>query len=154
MQTQPESRHQVLRDLASDLEKGFIEDTFEVHGRRWTLRTLNDGEETWSDKFVAASNSVAIITTRRAAKLSVAIQAVNDVQLKDLFTLPESNFDEKKVKEYIESNSVRHRFWLAEQMYEYLSEQPANMDGLVIQLHAKFMELEKRVKEVSENLKN
>ena len=151
MDASKKGRHKLLQDLSQELTRGFIEQSYDVWGRKWTLRTLNDGEESWSDKFVVVGSTTAMLSSRRAAKLAASIQAINDVPLDQLFVLPEDTEDERMIRSFIVSDPVRRRFWLAEKMYEFLEEQP---DELVKDLYAKYGELLDQRKKVLDDLKN
>lgn len=133
-------RHKVLQDLSTELNEGFLEETYEVAGRQWTMRTLNDAAEVWSDKFIASGSLIATVSSRRAIKLAASIMAINDVPIEQLFFFAETEAGRAE-KEFVLANSIRERFWYAEKMFEYLSEQPSQF---IAELYMKYIELTNR----------
>lgn len=143
-------RNKILQDFSKETAKGFVEDTFNVWGHQWTMRTLNDGEEVWSDKFVG-NKTMEFVSSQRCAKLCVSIQMFDGLPLEELFFLPETTDIERATKQFIMGEEYRRRFWYAEKMYEYLAEQPPDLPR---DLFEKYNEMVERRKKVINDLKN
>lgn len=133
-------RHKILQDLSAELTVGFLEDTFEFSGKQWTMRTLNDAEEVWSDKFIAGGSLVATMSSRRAIKIAVSIRNVDGIPIEQLFFFEKTEAG-KSEQDFVEANPMRLRFWYAEKMYEFLSEQPTQF---IADLYIKYVELSNR----------
>lgn len=133
-------RHKVLMDLSTELNEGFLEEIFEVAGKEWLFRTLNDAEEVWSDKFIASGSLVATVSSRRAIKVAVSVRTIDSVPIEQLFFFTNNEVG-KAEKEFVEANPVRERFWYAEKLYEFLSEQPSQF---IADLYMKYVDLSNR----------
>jgi hypothetical protein len=69
----------VLDDLEAELSVGFLEDTFEVRGVLWRMRTLCDHERNWANRYVQSTNLNVIVTSIRAPTLAIGIRAIGRV---------------------------------------------------------------------------
>lgn len=75
----------VLRGLKQSFEAGFIEDTFDIAGHKWTMRTLNGMESLWRDGFVDLSITASFLSSRRVPTLAIAIKKIDDRNVTDIF---------------------------------------------------------------------
>jgi hypothetical protein len=133
-------RHKLLADFTEEIRVGFIEDTFEVRGHQWLIRTPTEDEVTWADRFIQSSSPIAFVSSRRAPKLAVSIKAMDGVGVTDLFQYP-SDMDED-VKAELERNRAQKQYWIYSQLMAYLIESVPS--PVVEQLYAKYEELIKR----------
>jgi hypothetical protein len=113
-------RHTVLDNLKKDLSKGFIEQEVAVLNTKFKLRSLNEDAESWADGFVRSSSPLAMVNSRKAPRLAVAIQTVDGVSLDQLFMYPDDM--PEKAKQALDENPIAKRYWLWEQMLYFLSE--------------------------------
>lgn len=147
----------LLEDLASEIDQGFIEDTFEVLGKKYKLRLLSDGEANWKNRFIDGfASGMAILSQRKSATLAVAIREIEGQNVIAIFTPAAPAADEKaeNKKEYDEwskATELERQFIVARKMYDYLSKRPSDF---TTELYNKFDELEARRKEVVKNIKN
>ena len=147
----------VLEDLASEIDEGFIEDTFEVGKHFYTMRLLTDGETNWKNRFIdAMSSALSMLSQRKAPTLAIAIRKIDHVSVEEIFKpeKPADDAEESDKKAYDEWNKlskVERQFRIAESLFNYLSERPAEFTTA---LYNKYSELEKRREEVIKNLKN
>lgn len=148
---------QFLQDMASEVDQGFIEDTFEVFGRKFKLRLLSDGENNWKNRYVDVMvASGALISQNRAPTLAVAIREIDGQPMDKIFPDPvkpaddASDEEKQSYERWNRMSKLERQFERCKQMYEYLSNRP---DDFVIALHEKFMSLRGRREEVLKNLK-
>jgi hypothetical protein len=130
-------RHSVLQDLFTDLSKGNITDTFEVFGRKFTMHTLNEDEETWADTFIRTNTTAALISSRRAPRLAASISAIDNIPVSELFQYPDDM--PMDLRKEIESNPIQKAFWIREQLLKYLNE--VGNRSFIIDLYSKYEEL-------------
>jgi hypothetical protein len=111
----------ILLDLATKIQAGFLQDTFVVEGKRWTLKTLNEEESTWRDLRTDMTTALALTTSRRAPTLAIATVAVDSKSTVDLFSGAWNDLD-KDLRGLIEMqhDGEGRRFWAAEQLLDYL----------------------------------
>lgn len=132
-------RSLVLENLKKELSRGFLEREVEVRGHKWVLHTLNEEDETWADSFVMTTSPSALIASRKAPRLAVAIKSVDNVSTASLFEYPDDM--PKELKDELNKDPVRKRFWVRDQMLAFLNEDMHR--PFIDDLHVKLMELEK-----------
>lgn len=139
----------LLADLVSELDKGFIEETFEVKGHKFAIRLLTDGEVNWKNRFInAMDSSLALLSSRKAPTLAIAIRSIDDKSVVDVFA---EDLEGEALAQYGAKSAIEKKFWAAEQLFNWLSNRPSDFTG---ELYAKYAELEERRGEVQKNLKN
>lgn len=147
---------QLLQDLTSEIDQGFIEDTFEVQGRKYKLRLLSDGETNWKNRYIdGLSSALSLLSQRKSATLAVAIRAIDGQDIIALFTPPAptaESTDAQKAEHdaWLRSSKVERQFAVAKKMYDFLSNRP---NEFTTELFNRFEDLEGRRKEVIKNLK-
>lgn len=152
--------HKVLQDLTSDLSKGFIEDTEEIIGRKWTLRTLNEGEEVWRDSNSQTMVGLGMVSSRRLTTLAVAIRKIDGVPVEEVFAdeiqaplaTKEGNLENQLVSSFMGGYADSLKFRVAELVKNFLSEKCAHPE-LLVELFRFYNSLEERRKDVFEELK-
>lgn len=154
-------KEEVLKDLEGLFVLGFLEEEVEVYGVKFKLRTLNDGERVWRDRYVPLSVSSDVVSARKAPTLAIAIRAINGISVEELFSI-ENEGD--KVLEGITEPALREivgrvlkvsgdekKFKVAERVLEFLrSLSPEVVD----RLWDRYVELERRVSECLKQGKN
>jgi len=153
------SKSKLLADLASEVDQGFIEDTFEVNGHSYKMRLLSDGETNWKNRYVdALSSALSMLSQRKSATLAVAIRSIDGQSVESLYA-PVVDVDlneedkkaaEKKVTDWTLLGKLERQFRVAADVYDFLSARP---EAFVTSLWEKFQELENRRDEVIKNLK-
>jgi hypothetical protein len=114
----------VLKDLESVLQKSYVEEIVEVGGFKFTLRTLTEDEEIWSDSHMKmdTKNPMLISTSKRDARLAAAIKAVNGVPVESMFKFKENaDKDYNTFKNETLADPIRHRNWVMAQMLWFLA---------------------------------
>lgn len=132
-------RHSILDNLKSELLRGFLKREYMVANHKFSLSTLNDEEETWADAYMRPTNMMATISSRKAPRLACAIKAIDDVDVERLFTYPDDM--PKDIKASMEDNPIQKKFWIRDQVFNFLSEETNR--SFVNELFEKFNELEK-----------
>ena len=148
---------QLLMDLASEVDQGFLEDTFEVQNHKYRLRLLSDGEANWRNRYIdGLSSALAIMSQRKVANLAVAIRAIDGQDVVAMFTpsVPAADapeLEKQDFKIWSENTALERQFSVAKKLYDFLAQRP---NEFTTELYAKLVELEDRRKEVIKNVKN
>jgi hypothetical protein len=133
-------RHKLLADFTDEVKVGFIEDTYEVRGHKWLIRTPTEDETCWADRYIQSSSPIAFVSSRRAPKLAVGIKALDGVPTSELFQYPTDMED--SVRTALDQDKAQKQYWLYSQMLTYLVESVPT--PVVEELYAKYEELVKR----------
>lgn len=125
----------ILDDLATELDKGFLEDTFDVSGHKWTMRLLQDHERNWANGFIRNTSLNAMLTSVRAPVLAIGIRAIDGIPIPVFFQKQweeESGELESLAKQMLEnSNPYIKQYWFAERLFQWLSLRPPKfVEGL------------------------
>jgi hypothetical protein len=135
----------ILDDLATELDKGFLEANFDIAGHQWTMRLLQDHERNWANGFVRNTSLNAMLTSVRAPVLAIGIRAIDGVPIPTFFQKQweaESAEMETLAKQMLDAaNPYVKQYWFAERLFVWLSQRPPNF---VEQLWSKWTELESR----------
>lgn len=113
-------RNKILEDLKQDLLKGRREKEVTLFGRRFKLATLNEDEESWADSYIRSTSTMAIISTKKAPALAVAIREIEGQPVSSLFDYPEDMPAE--VRAVLDKNQIQRSYWVREQMLMFLAE--------------------------------
>lgn len=133
----------ILDDLASELDKGYLEETFTVAGHTWTMRLLQDHERNWSNGFIRNNSLHAMLTSVRAPVLAIGIRKIDSIPIPEFFQQQWKD-DELSVvaKQMMEnSNPFIQQYWFAERLFAWLSQRPPHF---VEQLWVEWTKLEGR----------
>lgn len=135
----------ILDDLASELDKGFLEESFDIAGHKWTMRLLQDHERNWANGFVRNTSLNAMLTSVRAPVLAIGIRSIDGVPIPQFFQQQwesEAAELETVAQQMLESaNQYVKQYWFAERLFKWLSMRPPSF---VEQLWAKWTDLESR----------
>lgn len=149
--------NKLLADLASEVDQGFIEDTYEVGGHQYTMRLLSDGENNWKNRYIdIITSSGALLSQQKAPTLAVAIRAIDGKSVDEIFPDPAAPAADatQEDKDYHERwkglSSEARQFERAKMLLNYLSKRP---DDFISMLWEKYQELKGRREEVMQNLK-
>lgn len=113
-------RNKILEDLKNDLARGRREEEVTVFGRKFKLHTLNEDEESWADTYIRPTSTMAMISTKKAPTLAVAITEINGQPVTTLFEYPDDMPQE--VKTMLDSNPIQRAYWVRSQMLQFLLE--------------------------------
>ncbi len=145
----------LLDSIKEELWKGFQTKEVVVGEHKYILKTLNDGEEVWRDKFIPASANYGFISGAKAPTVGVALVSIDDISVRDIFLTDDEKSkyaEEGTVKTWLRMlgfSSLGERFEVAQRVYDYVSELPSEfVDNLYIQ----YIELEKVRKSSVEDL--
>lgn len=141
------NREEILKSFREFYEQGFIEREFEVFGKRWKMRSLNDEEVVWRDKFVPLGLGSDIISAKKVPTLAIAIREIDGVPVSELFKdvvnkrengSEESSVTEKLARELLNLEEDR-KFIFANELRKYLSKLPAKV---INQLYLSYTQIE------------
>ena len=108
-----------LKDFFAEVNVGFLEDVFELRGHKWTMRTPTPDEESWSDRYTQADTAMSFISSQRLARLSVAIKAIDNTPLENMY---EYNDDmPAEDKKLLAAEPERKRYWTYAQLMASLA---------------------------------
>jgi hypothetical protein len=139
----------LLDDLAKELDEGFIEDTFEVHGIFWKMRLLQDHESNWANGYQRTNSAMAMLSSRRAPTLAIGIREIgkkNEMKQVRQFFIDEwvktrGEMDEATRQILDNTNDYVQQYFFAEQLFQWLSKRPSEF---VQALWVKWQLLEER----------
>lgn len=110
--------NKALKDFFAEVSVGFLEDTFELRGHKWTVRTPTPDEEAWADKYVQADTAMSFVSTQRLARLAVSIKSIDGNLLESMYDYPEDiSSDDRKLL----TQPERKRYWVYAQFMASLS---------------------------------
>lgn len=152
-------KHKLLADLESEVDRGFIEETVEHSGHKYTLRTLNDGESNWKNQFVDIMGSAAnMLSSQKAPTLAISVRAVDGVSVTDMFRPDkpegEENKEDREWREYLSWETMRpfeRQIFCAKKLLEWFYLRPNEYTSGLFEHYQK---LEERRREVITNIKN
>ena len=141
----------LLDDLAEELDKGFLEDTFTIAGHTWKMRLLQDHERNWANGFVRNASLNAMLTSIRAPTLGIGIREIDGMPVAQFFQKQwadaESELEDVARHMLESSNPYVKQYWFAEQLFTWISQRPPQF---VEKLWVKWQELEARRTEAEE----
>ena len=113
-------RHSALKNFFEDVKKGFLKEDVVLAGHKFTIHTLNDEEESWSDGFIRSTSAVSYVSSRKDPRLSCAIKAVDDIPVDQLFE-PDTSMSDSE-RERIKEPTAK-LYWLRLQLMLFLSKE-------------------------------
>lgn len=135
----------ILDDLASELDKGFIEDTFDICGHKWAMRTLQDHERSWSAGYTRTQSMNSMLVSMRAPMLAIGIRSIDGLPIPKFFQSQwedESKDITEAARRVLESqNPYMMQYWFAERLFVWLSQRPPSF---VEKLWEAWLSLEKK----------
>ncbi len=121
----------ILKLIKEEVWQGATEKQVNIGNRVYVLKTLNDGEIVWRDKFILTSASFSFISSKKAPTIAVSLVSIDGVSVRDLFLKPEELKKEEQTEETVKTwlkligfGSVDERFLVAQRVYEFLSSLP------------------------------
>lgn len=131
--------------------KGFIEETFKLFDTTWKMRTLNDRESTWRDRFIHLSVSTSFLSERRVPTLAIAIKEINGRPVTEIFrpdSIPvgkEATPTENLINNMLGDENNTPEFLAAEEVRKFLLDLPSKVSE---DLYIKYTEMENKSREV------
>jgi len=78
-----------LRSILLDIEnesKGFLlQEEFEIRGKKYLFKLLNDKENNWSISHMRADNEFTLAMSARVSQLAISIRAIDGYSIEDIF---------------------------------------------------------------------
>ena len=145
----------VLNDLVTELDGSVLSETFDVNGRKWALKLLNEEETNWRNAHVIMANTLSAMSSFKLPTLAMSIQRVENsgsmVSIREIF---QEEWDDlpKEDRERYEglNNAYSQKYFAAEKFMEFLSQRfPDALDPL----YEKYEFLRKRRDEAQAALK-
>jgi hypothetical protein len=130
----------ILNTLKSDLNKGEVEEEFDMLGHKWKVRVLDADARSWAFQFVNDNNVIAYGESLKAPQLAAALQAVDGIPVDELFQYPEDM--KKEDKDLLSSNPLKKKYWVRNQLMLWIVE---NLDPTITnQVHKRYVKLAER----------
>jgi hypothetical protein len=139
----------VIKGLGELFSKGFIQRDFEVSGYKFTLKTLNEKEAIWRDRYTDLSVNASFLSSRRVPTLAISIKAINDEKVEDLFEVEQIREEDKSdrdrmIESFVDSDLRRGKYAVAEKVMNFLSEAPPH---IIDELWSRYQEIETESRE-------
>jgi len=109
-----------LRSILLDIEnesKGFLlQEEFEIRGKKYLFKLLNDKENNWSISHMRADNEFTLAMSARVSQLAISIRAIDGYSIEDIFASEMKQVSvndedpDKEVKEK-KNETLRHLFF-------------------------------------------
>lgn len=141
---------QILFDLAEELDGNVIEDDFEVFGKKWTLRLLNEEESNWRNANLIVASRLTALSSLRLPTLAIGIRKIDDVPVYDFFAEEWMTLSDDERRELENMNKYSKKYFVAEKLMEFLSQRLPDAIDL---LWNNWQELETRREKAQEMLK-
>jgi len=146
-----ETKFDILADLQTELSGQFLQDDFEVQGRTFTMRLLNEEENAWtySGLLAGGDSTISLAMSARIANLAIGIRSINDATIGEMFESKFNDLPESEQRELAANKPIHFAYaglflrWLAVQPPEFITE-----------LVDKWQELESRKKDAMGEIKN
>lgn len=143
----------ILLDLQKELSGELLEETFDLRGKKFTLRLLTESETGWVYSFVNVGSlgQAATLLGARLAMLAVGLRAIDGYTVEELLEGVWDGMGEEKRRECLANNHHQKKFALASIFMEQLSEYPP---AFISELQEKWQRLEARRNEAQGEIKN
>jgi len=115
-------RHQILKDVATEMSGRHITKDVEIDGHRFTLRTLKPSEADWAITRMPGSGGdpTKMVLLQSKPIVAASIQAIDGVPVEELFALPDDM--DTDVKEALISDGAALREWRRDQVLDFVLE--------------------------------
>jgi len=120
----PNSLKQSLMDFQKEMKSQLLEDTFEVRGKRWTMRLLNEEETLWATSMMNTSTIVTSAVSAQLAHLAMGIREIDGSPIYEYFTEDWDKLEDRERAALLEMNRYALKYFVAEHMHSFLAEMP------------------------------
>jgi hypothetical protein len=146
----------ILLDIQEELDGNLLEEEFEIGGRLYRMKMLNESELRWATNFSDgdATNELTFGMSMMVPLLSVGIRSIDGTPLSDIFAdewsqLPSDTRDSLRHK-YLSEDSAK-KFFSAGLFKKFLEERPPSFSKSLLD---KWNILQGRQREAQSELKN
>lgn len=113
-----------LLDFQSEMKGKLLEDTFSVYDKTWTMKLLNDEEQTWAMSMVNTTNAISTGLSGRLSNLAIGIRAIDGKPVYEYFVedweaLPKADRDALE-----NMNRYALKYFVAEHLHSVLAPMP------------------------------
>ena len=115
---------QSLLDFQSEMKGSLLEDTFTVQGKTWTMRLLNEEEQTWSTSMMNTTNVVTTAVSSRLATLAIGIREIDGVPVYEHFAGDWDNMPEATRTALEDMNKYALKYFVAEHLHSIMAPLP------------------------------
>jgi hypothetical protein len=144
------SLKQSLIDFQTEMKGLLLEDTFQVRGKRWTMRLPNEEEQTWITSMLNMSTTMSTYMSTRLAALAMGIKKIDGNDIYDYFMEDWFKLEESERRALENMNKYSRKYFVAEHLHEMLAEMPSEV---INDLWEKWQELEDRRRSAQETAK-
>lgn len=135
------SLKQSLLDFQTEMKGLLLEDAFLLHGKMWTLKLLNEEEQTWATSMLNMTTTMSAYMSTRLAALAIGIRKIDGAEIYDYFQEDWYKLDEADRRALESENRFARKYFVAEHMHQFLAEMPSE---LINDLWSAWTELEGR----------
>jgi len=141
----------LLTDLKKELGGDLLEDTFSVEDHQFTMRLLNEEENSWCYQYVNTGNVMAMGISLRMPTLAIGIRAIDGIPLMEYFSDDWNTLSVAEQRALTEANKYSRKYFVAGHMMDYLGDCPPEM---ITKLWAEWEKLTQRRTDAQEQVKN
>lgn len=138
-------RHAFLAEIDQALKGCHKKETFEIFGTRYTLRTLDPADESWTLQFIQGNDYYSFGKMRRAPTVAAALVAIGPadeskptISVEELFTVADDM--PEVTKQLVKENKYFERDWRRTEILRWLSE-PDKHEDLTKLLYDRYLSL-------------
>ena len=115
---------QSLLDFQAEMKGHLLSDTFTVQDKTWTMKLLNDEEQTWAMSMVNTTNIISTGLSGRLANLAIGIREIDGIPVYEYFVedwekLPEADRDALE-----NMNQFALKYFVSEHLHSVLADMP------------------------------
>jgi len=107
-----------LQLLDTELQGAHYEKSVTVFGKKFTLRTLDGGEQAWADTYVSGDNIYKFTQSQKPPYVAAALRAINDKPIAEHFKIPDGLPD--NVRRLLDNNEEAVKVWRRSEVLRWL----------------------------------
>lgn len=140
----------ILTDLSNELQGSLLEDTFEVRGRKFTMKLLNAEENMWRNARVDISSQYSALSSWKLPTLAISIRAIEGKPIEEAYKDKWDELDESTKSMLETANKFAKKYFTADFLMQELSQFP---NDFIEELTACWEKLSGRSREAQDALK-
>jgi len=142
---------QLLADLQRELQGEVIEEVYPIGGRSYTMRLLNEAENSWVYSHLELGSEVGMAMSIRLPQLAAGIRAIDGVTKEELFSGHYELLTDAEKLSLVSGGSMKRALFYNKRMLDFISSWKTE---IVQALYSKWVELESRRVNTQNELKN
>lgn len=114
----PAQLSEELQLLDTELSGAHYEKSVSVFGKKFTLRTLDGGEQAWADTYVNGDNIYKFSQSQKPPYVAAALKAIDDKPISEHFKVPKGL--PENVQKLLDNNEEALKVWRRAEVLRWL----------------------------------